>query len=117
MRFVRQASLIIVAIVLFVVALANREPTTLHLLPAEFGMLTGRTFSLEVPLFLVGFGGIVVGLLLGFVWEWLREGKYRAAAARDRREKDRLSREMDRMKGAGGEDPDDEIRMLLENGR
>ena len=116
MRIVRQASLAIVAIALFIVALANREPATLHLLPAEFGMLTGRTFSIELPLFLVGFGGILVGLLLGFVWEWLREGKFRAAAARDRREKDRLSREVDRMKGDRGEDSDDEIRMLLGDG-
>ena len=117
MRLIRQALLAVVAIVLFVIALANREPATLQLLPAEFVMLTGRTLSVELPLFLVGFGGIVLGLLLGFVWEWLREGKLRAAAARDRREKNRLSREIDRMKGVESVDPENEIRMLLEDGQ
>ena len=34
---------------------------------------------LELPLFLVIFGGIVAGLLIGFVWEWFREHKHRVA--------------------------------------
>ncbi len=33
---------------------------------------------MELPLFLVIFAGILVGLLIGFVWEWFREAKHRS---------------------------------------
>ena len=45
-------------------------------------------------LFLVIFAGIVAGLLIGFVWEWLREHRFRSTAARERRERERLEREI-----------------------
>ena len=40
------------------------------------------------------FGGIVVGLLIGFLWEWMREHKHRAAAAERKAELRRLEREL-----------------------
>ena len=38
------------------------------------------SFSLNIPLFLVFFSGIFIGLVIGFVWEWLREYKFRVEA-------------------------------------
>jgi putative membrane protein len=114
MRYLRYAFLAVLAILLITVALANREPVTLRLMTDDLALATGLTSSVTLPLFIVIFGGILAGILIGFVWEWFREHKHRAAAATHRREKDRLQREVSRMKQTGS-DPDDEILALLES--
>jgi hypothetical protein len=53
--------------------MANRDLVQVRLLPEDLAALTGLTWGMELPLFLVIFGGIVVGVLIGFVWEWFRE--------------------------------------------
>lgn len=113
-RYFRYAFLAALAILLIAVALANREPVQLRLLTDELAMTTGLTGSVTVPLFLVVFGGIIAGILIGFVWEWFREHKHRAAAVTNRREKDRLQREVVRLKQTSSE-PQDEILALLES--
>ena len=50
------------------------------MLPENLLSLFGINIALNVPLFLVFFSGIFIGLLIGFVWEWLREYKFRAEA-------------------------------------
>ncbi len=101
MRYIRYAILAAIAVVLVTVSLANREPVTLTLMPeglAELIRYPAALNTISLPLFLVIFAGIVGGLLLGFVWEWLREHKHRAEAATQRREKERLAREMAKLK-------------------
>lgn len=115
MRYIRYAILAVIAICLITVALANRGAVTLNLLPAGMAELIGypeTANSISLPLFLVIFGGIIAGLLLGFVWEWLREHKHRAEAATQRREKDRLTREVAKMKTASAKDGDDVLALL-----
>ena len=107
MRYIRFLFLAVLGICLLIVALANREPVTLFLFPDEIAEFAGFAPTVTLPMFIVIFGGIVVGLLLGFVWEWLREYKYRAVAATDRRERVRLEREVNDLKGPqpqGGQD-------------
>lgn len=113
MRYIRYAFLAVLAVCLVTLALANSGPVTLNLLPEELSALTGLGRSLSLPLFVVIFGGIVAGLMIGFVWEWLREHKYRAEAAQQRRERERLEREVVRARkdAAGG----DEVLALLED--
>ncbi|MFT6452792.1 MAG: putative integral membrane protein, partial [Halocynthiibacter sp.] len=117
MRYLRYAFLAALAICLITVALANRGPVTLNLMPADLGALVGISGSLTVPLFVVIFTGIIAGVLIGFFWEWMREHKHRVAATNERREKERLKREMRRLRqskpeAAGG---DAEILALLED--
>ncbi len=114
MRYLRYAFLAVLAILLITVALANREPVTLRLMTDSLAKALGMTGSVTLPLFLVVFGGIIAGLLIGFVWEWFREHKHRAAASLHRREKDRLEREVSRLRHSSAE-PDDEILALLES--
>lgn len=117
MRYLRYAILAAIAVCLVTVALANRGPVTLQLLPQEVATLLGYPQSLNaitLPLFLVIFLGLLSGVLLGFVWEWLREHKHRADASTQRREKERLAREVKRLnkdKAKG-----DDVLALLEDG-
>ncbi|MDC0738738.1 LapA family protein [Cognatishimia sp. SS12] len=112
MRYIRYAFLATVAVVLISVALANRDMVTLNLLPAPLAQLTGWEYAISLPLFIVIFGGIIVGLLLGFVWEWMREYKLRAAASRTERELKQTQREMRRLKGREGKDQDEVLALL-----
>ncbi|MGB5556823.1 MAG: LapA family protein [Paracoccaceae bacterium] len=114
MRYLRYAFLAVLAILLITVALANREPVTLRLMTDDLAAMAGFSGQITLPLFVVIFGGLVAGILVGFIWEWFREHKQRAQAAAHRREKDRLQREVSRLKATSAE-PDDEILALLES--
>ena len=96
-------------------ALANRQPVTLNLLPADLGALVGISGSVTLPLFLVIFAGIIAGVLIGFIWEWMREAKHRAAVTNERREKDKLKREVRRLKNTTPQKPGDDVLALLDD--
>ena len=107
MRYIRYAFLAIIGIALLVVALANRNDATVTALPSELAEFAGINYSITLPMFVIIFVSIVAGLLLGFVWEWLREHKHRAEASTQRRAREQLEREMTELKGPpkkGGED-------------
>lgn len=112
MRYIRIVFLAALAAVLITVALANRATVTLHLLPEELTGFLGWSWSVTLPLFIVIFLGIVAGILIGFFWEWLREHRQRAEAAQNRREKDRLSREVAALKGPDSAKGDDVLAIL-----
>lgn len=115
-RYLRYAFLGLMGLGLLTVAMANRAPVTLHLLPDDIAAFSGLSWQIEVPLFIVIFGGIIAGLLIGFVWEWFREMKHRSTASRKTREVVRLERELAVMKDATAL-PADDILSLLEKPR
>jgi len=117
MRYIKYLFLALLAICLLTIAFANRNIVTLTLLPGEMGAFAGFNESVSLPLYVVIFGGIGVGLLIGFFWEWLRETKHRNEASRQRTEARRLKREVEVMKSQKAvDDGKDEILALLEDG-
>lgn len=116
MRYIRYASIAIFALALILVALANRVWVPVRLVPEELAGFTALSPGQEVPLFVVIFGGILAGLILGFIWEWIREAGERAAAARQHREMNRLRAEIRRLKRDKHEGSD-EVMALLDEGR
>ena len=66
----------------------------------------------ELPLYLVILMGVALGLLIGFVWEWLREYKHRAAARAKAREVRRLEGEIGRMQAEKHEGKDEVLALL-----
>ena len=114
MRYIRYAFLAALAVVLICVALANRGLVTLQLLPADVSALLGFQETISLPLFLVIFGGIAAGLLIGFIWEWLREHKHRRVASVKAREVDKLEREVVRLKGERNQNRDEVLAILDE---
>ena len=113
MRYIRYVFLVAVGFCLLIVALANRGTVSIQVLPDQvadgLSRLLGAempTFQIALPMFVVVFVSIAVGLLIGFVWEWLREHKIRVDARHQKREKERLAREVKGMKAqaTGGDD-------------
>jgi len=113
-RIIKIVFLALVAIVLAVVGFANRAPVTLRLFPDELVPFTGVNLEVTVRLYVVVFAAIAVGVLLGFVWEWLREARFRAEATRERRERARLSAEVAKLKSDHRPEGKEEILALVE---
>lgn len=116
MRTLKYLFLALVGLSLMLVAVANRELVTLKLLPRELADLAGFNMDIQLPLFLVILGGVVVGLLVGFVWEWLREHKHRRDAARGRRDVSKLEHEVTKLKKSSDTDKDEVLALLEDNG-
>jgi len=112
MRFVRYIFLALVGLALVLVAVANRAVVTVHVLPGEFAQFLPMGNSYRVPQFVVILGGVVLGLLIGAVWEWFRERKQRAEATRKKRELGKLEREVQGLREKTGEGKDDVLALL-----
>ena len=114
MRYIRYASIAIFAIALILIALANREFVTVQVLPTEIAHLAALNPAYDMPLFLVMFGGVLAGLIIGFIWEWLREHKHRAEGARAKRSVAKLEREVKTIKTPESKTGDDVLALLEE---
>lgn len=112
MSFLRILLLALVAVALLVLALANRAAVDLRLLPAELAEPLGLDWSVRLPLFLVILGGVAIGLVLGFLIEWVREHRHRAEASRERAERERLEQELKRNRARTSEA--DEVLALID---
>jgi lipopolysaccharide assembly protein A len=111
-RTFRYVLIALLGIALLVVALANRAPVNVRLLPDDMAAFLGVSLAAELPLFLVIFAGILAGLMIGFVWEWLREAKHRTTAQTKSREVARLERELAALRNTTTEADDDILALL-----
>lgn len=126
MSFVRMILLGLLGLALLFLALANLQSVDVGLLPGPLASLADyvfggadaarapgdRPYSIDgVPLFLVILVSAALGMAIGFTWEWLREHKHRAQAARERAERERLERKLQK---AGPAAEDDEVLAIVE---
>ncbi|GAA6191475.1 LapA family protein [Phaeobacter sp. NW0010-22] len=114
MRYIRYAVLGSLGIILISVSLANRGMVTLKLMPDDLADLLGFNHGIALPLFVVVLGGVVVGLILGFLWEWLREHKHRKDVSTKKREVRKLEREVGKLKAQKNEGKDEVLAILDE---
>jgi uncharacterized membrane protein len=112
MRYIRYLILAVIGVALVAVALANRGMVSLKLLPSGLAEIAGLNPTISMPLFAVIFGGIAFGVILGFIWEWLREHKHRAEVTRKSREVGKLEREVKKLKGEKNQGKDDVLALL-----
>jgi uncharacterized integral membrane protein len=115
MRYIRYAFMAALALILVTVALANRSVVVLNSLPEGISSAPGLellAFSIELPLYAVIFAGVLGGLLIGFVWEWLREHKFRAEASRKTGEVRKLQRELKKTQKQRDKDKDEVLAIL-----
>ncbi len=115
MKTIRYAFWAIVGLCLILVGLANRDFVTVRAMPEALSDLLGLSPDVELPLFVVIFIGVGAGLMIGFLWEWVREHRMRADARGKAREVETLRREVDQLRGAAaGAKSDDDVLALLE---
>ena len=89
-RFLTLLILVPLAAILVFFSVANRESITVSLDPFR-----GETpaFSFSAPLFVLLFGALVIGLLIGGIAAWLQQGRWRRAARNAQIEAERLRAE------------------------
>lgn len=109
MRTLKLIIAVIVALILMIVAAANMEPVDLELWPTQFGVGTIGLYG--VPLALVIVVTLAAGFLIGELFEWSRERKYRAQLSAERRRAARLQGENDRLLQKMGAQ-DDELTVI-----
>ena len=112
-RLLKQIILGIILIAIVMVALANREMTTVQLIPEPLVPLFGGTnYSVTLPLFVSLLAAIGVGLLVGYLFEWIRERKHRRAVVQRERQVSRLESEVEKLRRKTGEGEDDVLALL-----
>jgi putative membrane protein len=105
MRILKIVFLVVIAVAAVILAVANREPATLHLLPVSIEL--GFPTSITLPLFATIFGSMFVGILIGLVLEALRETSHRRNEREYKRKALLLDREVSRLAKKAGEEDDD----------
>ena len=93
--FLKALILLPVALIVVLLAVANRGPVTLSLDPSANG---APELSVTAPLFALLFGALVLGVLLGGMASWLTAGKTRRAHRVSNRELGKLNAEADRLR-------------------
>lgn len=113
MRFIRYLILAVILAALVVIAMANWQSVTLTVLPTELANVAGWNYTTpELPIFMVILGSVAVGLLLGYVLEWIRESKHRSEVAKRQRQVKSLNREVSRLKTEKNEGKDEVLALL-----
>jgi uncharacterized integral membrane protein len=89
--------LIPVAVVLVLLAIANRAPVTLSLDPFS---KTVPVLSFTAPLFVFLLLGVMTGVVVGGIATWLRQGRHRRLERQYRRDAERYRGETEQLKNA-----------------
>lgn len=114
MKTIRYAFWAIVGLCLILVGLANRGMVTVRAMPEAFSGFLGISPDIELPLFVVIFCGVGAGLLIGFLWEWVRESRIRSDGRSKAREAEALKREVANLRAAKAKDEGNDILALLD---
>jgi uncharacterized integral membrane protein len=97
-RLVILLVLVPIAAILIALAVANRVPTPFTIDPFNPG---NPALTLVLPLFVWLFAALVVGMAVGSLATWIRQGRYRRMARDSSRRIDQLQRERAQAKGGG----------------
>lgn len=116
MRIIRLFFVILLAVILIGIALANRDMATLNLFPAQFDQYLGGHWSLTMPLFLIIFIAILFGVIVGLIWEWLREAHLRSESRARASEVARLEREVGQLRSTHAA-PRDDVLAIVDGSR
>ena len=111
MRVIKSFLLGLILLGIVVLALANRDPVTVRLLPEGLDRLSPGAM-LELPLFVVSLLSIVTGMVLGYLLEYFREHKHRRRAAVKAREAAKLNREVEGLRRETNRPKDDVLALL-----
>ena len=86
----------------------------IRILPSALEGFMGGGMIFSIPIFVLFLCGVIFGLFVGFVWEWIREMKHRSASSRKSKELAKVENELSQLKRESGQN-EDEILLLLNN--
>ena len=86
----------------------------IRILPSELEGFLGGGMIFSIPIFVLFLCGVIFGLFVGFVWEWIREMKHRSASSRKSKELAKVENELSQLKRESCQN-EDEIMLLLNN--
>jgi hypothetical protein len=95
-KFVKAIVAVPAGLVLAGLALANRQPVTVSFDPFD---ASDMDFTVTVPLWLLGFTILTVGVVLGGVAAWLKQGRHRRGRSRLAAENVMIRSELASLKG------------------
>ena len=113
-RYIRVIFLTCLSIIILTLAIANRELVDIRILPSELDGFFRGGMVFSIPVFVLFLCGVIFGLFVGFVWEWIREMKHRSASSRKSKELAKVENELSQLKRESGQN-EDEIMLLLNN--
>lgn len=103
-RLVKNIVLIVIAIVLVPLSVANRHSVSLSLNP--FDPQDPRLTIPDIPMFWVIFASLGVGIIVGGIGAWAKQGRWRKEARVKRREADKWHHEADQLRERAENQPD-----------
>lgn len=110
MKTIRYAMYAILGIFLLLMALNNQQATQFVVLPDYIPGFPAIVFN--VPLFIVILGALLIGIVIGYVLEYIRETRIRLNASRTQKALKKTTAELDALKNQTGIH-DDEVLALL----
>ncbi|WP_421981067.1 lipopolysaccharide assembly protein LapA domain-containing protein [Roseibium sp.] len=99
-RFIKNLILLAIAVVLVPLSVANRHTVNLSLNP--FDPQDPRLTIPDIPLFWVIFASLGVGIVVGGLGAWAKQGRWRKEARLKRREADKWHKEADQLREMTG---------------
>lgn len=114
MKTIRYGFWAIVAVCLILVGLGNTGMVTVRAMPEAVSDLLQISPDVQLPLFVVIFIGVAAGLLIGFLWEWVREARYRSDGRAKAREAEALKREVADLRATKASENGDDILALID---
>lgn len=84
-----------IAVALILLSVANRTPVTMSLDPFR---PESPAFAITLPFFAYVFSALIIGLILGSVVTWLRQGKHRKRAREERAQANKWKAESEEQK-------------------
>jgi uncharacterized membrane protein len=114
MKTIRYAFWAIVAVCLILVGLGNTAVVTVRAMPESISGLLGISPDVQLPLFIVIFIGVAAGLLIGFLWEWVRESRIRSDGRAKAREAEALKREVADLRATKARENGDDVLALID---
>jgi uncharacterized membrane protein YciS (DUF1049 family) len=100
MRGIAKAIILVpLALIAIAFAVGNKQIVSVSFDPFAAGV---SDYKLDMPLFVIVFGGLIVGVLLGGIATWIGQGRHRRAERMHRRDVERLRSDIDRMRSSSG---------------
>jgi len=86
MKIISGLFTLLLALIAAAIAIANRDVVAFRLDPLPY--------QIDLPLYVIAFAALFVGILIGALAMWMRDGKVRKRAREERRASTRLRNEL-----------------------